>query len=219
MSENYKKITKSFSSDDLTPEKIYDIINDKNKGGIQGYLCPRKYYDYHQVMWLKKREQILKQHKAAWPPDDWKKNKETGNKEAPKKLNFIDERIMWAKSFNDPKKSQEIRDALEAKGKPIPEFNPFKSDFDKKPNKKNLLSSFKEQEEKLKKIREQINSIPEYKLNAIEQIKEKIKASSYKPRQGKSNWSKCERIMYSSEAEYLGGFKRKRRKKIRIFSK
>ena len=204
MSENYKKITKSFSSDDLTPEKIYDIINDKNKGGIQGYLCPRKYFDYHQVMWLKKREQILKQHKAAWPPDDWKKNKETGNKEAPKKLNFIDERIMWAKSFNDPKKSQEIRDALEAKGKPIPEFNPFKSDFDKKPNKKNLLSSFKEQEEKLKKIREQINAIPEYKLNAIEQIKEKIKSNSYKPRQGKSNWSKCERIMYSSEAEYLG---------------
>ena len=204
MSENYKKITKSFSSDDLTPEKIYDIINDKNKGGIQGYLCPRKYYDYHQVMWLKKREQILKQHKAAWPPDDWKKNKETGNKEAPKKLNFIDERIMWANSFNDPKKSQEIRDALEAKGKPIPEFNPFKSDFDKKPNKKNLLSSFKEQEEKLKKIKEQINAIPEYKLNAIEQIKEKIKVSSYKPRQGKSNWSKCERIMYSSEAEYLG---------------
>ena len=44
-------------------------------------------------------------------------------------------------------------------------------------NKKNLLSSFKEQEEKLKKIREQINAIPEYKLNAIEQIKEKIKAS------------------------------------------
>ena len=174
MSENYKKITKSFSSDDLTPEKIYDIINDKNKGGIQGYLCPRKYYDYHQVMWLKKREQILKQHKAAWPPDDWKKNKETGNKEAPKKLNFIDERIMWAKSFNDPKKSQEIRDALEAKGKPIPEFNPFKSDFDKKPNKKNLLSSFKEQEEKLKKMDENHSKEMEELKKEIEYNKEQI---------------------------------------------
>ena len=204
MNGHFKKITKSNSASNLTPEQIYDIIKGKSKGGIPGYLCPRKYYDYHQVMWLKRREQILKQHKASWPPEDWKTNKETGNKEPPKKLNFIDERIRWAKSFNDPKKSQEIKDALEAKGKTIPESNPFKSDFDKKKNKKNLLSSFKEQEEKLKKIKEQINAIPEYKLNAIEQVKEKIKSSEYKPKQGKSNWSKCVRIMYTSEAEYMG---------------
>ena len=204
MNGHFKKITKSNSASNLTPEQIYDIMKGKSKGGIPGYLCPRKYYDYHQVMWLKRREQILKQHKASWPPEDWKTNKETGNKEPPKKLNFIDERIRWAKSFNDPKKSQEIKDALEAKGKTIPESNPFKSDFDKKKNKKNLLSSFKEQEEKLKKIKEQINSIPEYKLNAIEQVKEKIKSNEYKPKQGKSNWSKCVRIMYTSEAEYMG---------------
>jgi len=155
-------------------------------------------------MWLKKREQILKQHKAVWPPDNWKANKETGNKEPPKKLNFIDERIKWAQSFNDPKKSQEIKDSLEAKGKTIPEPNPFKSDFDKKINKTNLLSSFKDHEEKLKKVREQINAIPEYKLNAIEQVKDKIKGNEYKPRQGKSNWSKGERIMYNADAEFMG---------------
>ena len=45
----------------------------------------------------------------------------------------------------------------------------------KKINKTNLLSSFKDREEKLKKVREQINAIPEYKLNAIEQVKDKIK--------------------------------------------
>jgi len=201
---NYKKLTKSSSAVELTPEQIYDIATGKSKGGIQGYVCPRKYYDYHQVMWLKKREQILKQHKAVWPPDNWKANKETGNKEPPKKLNFIDERIKWAQSFNDPKKSQEIKDSLEAKGKTIPEPNPFKSDFDKKINKTNLLSSFKDHEEKLKKVREQINAIPEYKLNAIEQVKDKIKANEYKPRQGKSNWSKGERIMYNADAEFMG---------------
>ena len=201
---NSKKLTKSTSAIELTPEQIYDIATAKSKGGIQGYVCPRKYYDYHQVMWLKKREQILKQHKAVWPPDNWKANKETGNKEPPKKLNSIDERIKWAQSFNDPKKSQEIKDSLEAKGKTIPEPNPFKSDFDKKINKTNLLSSFKDHEEKLKKVREQINAIPEYKLNAIEQVKDKIKGNEYKPRQGKSNWSKGERIMYNADAEFMG---------------
>ena len=204
MNKPYKKLTKSTSAVELTPEQIYEIVSGKSKGGIEGYTIPRKYYDYRQVMWLKKREQLLKQHKAVWPPEDWKANKETGNKEPPKKLNFIDERIKWAKSFNDPKKSQEIKEALESKGKAIPEFNPFKSDFDKKINKTNLLSSFKDREEKLQKIREQINAIPEYKQNAIEQVKEKINRNEYKPRVGKSNWGKGERVMYTSEAEYMG---------------
>ena len=204
MNIQYKKLTKSNSEVELTPEQIYDIINSRKKGGVEGYTIPRKYYDYHQVLWLRKREQLLKQHKPVWPPEDWKTNKETGNKEPPKKLNFIDERIRWVKSFNDPKKSQEIKEALESKGKAIPEFNPFKSDFDKKVNNKNLLSSFKDSEEKLKKIREQINSIPEYKLNAIEQVKEKIKGNEYKPRTGKSNWSKGDRIMYNADSEYMG---------------
>ena len=189
---------------ELTPEQIYDIVMGKDKGGIQGYQCPKSYYDYHQVMWLKKREQILKKHKAVWPPEDWKPNKETGNKEPPKKLNFIDEQIKWAKSFNDPKRSQEVKEALEAKGQKIGDLHPFKSDFDKKVNKLNLLSAFKSREEQLKQIRQQINAIPEYKQNAIEQVTEKMKNNEYKPRQGKSNWGKCARIMYTAEAEFMG---------------
>ena len=204
MNLRYKKISKSYSSVDLTPEQIYDISMGKSKGGIPGYVCPRKYFDYHLVLWLRRRENILKQNKAVWPPESWKSNKETGKKEPPKKFNFIDERIKWVKSFNDPKKSQEIKDALESKGRIIGELNPFKSDFDKKINKTDLLSSFKNNEEKLKKIKEQINSIPEYKLNAIEQVKEKLKNNEHKPRQGKSDWSKSERIMYNADCEYMG---------------
>ena len=199
-----KKMIRSKSSSDLTPEQIYDIVMGKDKGGIPGYVCPKKYFDYHAVMWLKKREEILKRHKAVWPPEDWKANKETNAKEPPKKFDFIDEQIKWANSFNDPKKSQEVKEALEAKGQKFTEPHPFKSDFDKKINKTNLGAAFKDRENQLVKIREQINAIPEYKQNAIEQVTEKIKNSEYKPSQGKSNWSKCARIMYNADNEYLG---------------
>ena len=56
---------------------MYDIIYGKDKGGIPGYICPKKYFDYHACIWLKKREEILKKHKAVWPPDSWKVDKET----------------------------------------------------------------------------------------------------------------------------------------------
>ena len=125
-----RKLMKSSSATELTPEQIYEIVMGKDKGGIPGYKCPRKYYDYHQVLWLRRREEILKKHKAVWPPENWKSNKETGAKEPPKKFDFIDEQIKWANSFNDPKKSQEIKENLEAKGRKIGELHPFKSDFD-----------------------------------------------------------------------------------------
>ena len=204
MTTRVKKLTKSYSSVELTPEQIYEISIGKGKGGIEGYNIPRKYFDYRASLWLKKRERILKQNKAPWPPENWASNKETGKKEPPTKSNFIDDRIKWVKSFNDPKKSQERKEALEAKGRVIGEFKPFKSDFDKKVNKKNLLGEFKSREEQLKKIREQINAIPEYKVNAIEQVKEKIKNNEYKPKVGKSNWSKGDRIMYNADSEYMG---------------
>ena len=72
-------------------------------------------------------------------------------------------------------------------------------------NKKNLRLVFKNREEKLKKIRDQINLIPQYKQNAIEQVIEKMKNDviNHKPFTGKSNWGKSDRILYNSEYEYL----------------
>jgi len=201
-----KNLKKSNSLAYLTPQQIYDIESKKLKGGIEGYHCPKKYFDYHEVLWLRKRENILKKHKAVWPPENWKSNPDTGKKIPPRKYNFIDERIRWANSFTDLKKSQELKDAFEAKGKTIGEFKPFKSDFEKKVNKKNLRLEFKNREEKLKKIRDQINLIPQYKQNAIEQVIEKMKNDviNHKPFTGKSNWGKSDRILYNSEYEYLG---------------
>ena len=201
-----KNLKKSNSLAYLTPQQIYDIETKKLKGGIEGYHCPKKYFDYHEVLWLRKRENILKKHKAVWPPENWKSNPDTGKKIPPRKYNFIDERIRWANSFTDLKKSQELKDAFEAKGKTIGEFKPFKSDFEKKVSKKNLRVEFKNREEKLKKIRDQINLIPQYKQNAIEQVIEKMKNDviNHKPFTGKSNWGKSDRILYNSEYEYLG---------------
>ena len=201
-----KNLKKSNSLAYLTPQQIYDIETKKLKGGIEGYHCPKKYFDYHEVLWLRKRENILKKHKAVWPPENWKSNPDTGKKIPPRKYNFIDERIRWANSFTDLKKSQELKDAFEAKGKTIGEFKPFKSDFEKKVNKKNLRVEFKNREEKLKKIRDQIKLIPQYKQNAIEQVIEKMKNDviNHKPFTGKSNWGKSDRILYNSEYEYLG---------------
>ena len=201
-----KNLKKSNSLAYLTPQQIYDIESKKLKGGIEGYHCPKKYFDYHEVLWLRKRENILKKHKAVWPPENWKSNPDTGKKIPPRKYNFIDERIRWANSFTDLKKSQELKDAFEAKGKTIGEFKPFKSDFEKKVNKKNLRVEFKNREEKLKKIRDQIKLIPQYKQNAIEQVIEKMKNDviNHKPFTGKSNWGKSDRILYNSEYEYLG---------------
>ena len=201
-----KNLKKSNSLAYLTPQQIYDIETKKLKGGIEGYHCPKKYFDYHEVLWLRKRENILKKHKAVWPPENWKSNPDTGKKIPPRKYNFIDERIRWANSFTDLKKSQELKDAFEAKGKTIGEFKPFKSDFEKKVNKKNLRVEFKNREEKLKKIRDQINLIPQYKQKAIEQVIEKMKNDviNHKPFTGKSNWGKSDRILYNSEYEYLG---------------
>ena len=204
MFRNERIMKKSKSCYDLTPDQIYNIVTGKDKGGIDGYLCPKKYFDYRACLWLKKREEILKKHKAVWPPEDWKANKETNAKEPPKRIDFIDEQKKWANSFNDPKKSQEVKESLEAKGVKFTEPHPFKSDFDKKVNKTNLLSAFKDRENQIIKIKEQINAIPEYKQNAIEQVTEKIKNNEYKPKQGKSNWSKCARIMYNEDNEFLG---------------
>ena len=39
MKKSSKKLVKSSSAYDLTPEQIYDIVMGKDKGGIQGYKC------------------------------------------------------------------------------------------------------------------------------------------------------------------------------------
>ena len=44
-----KNLKKSNSLAYLTPQQIYDIESKKLKGGIEGYHCQKKYFDYHEV--------------------------------------------------------------------------------------------------------------------------------------------------------------------------
>ena len=101
----------------ITPEEMWNCIKGSSQNwGIEGYQITKKYYDYRQVKWLQEREKILKAHKREWPPQNWPKDKETDKLVPPKKTNFIDDQIKWANSFNDPKKSEEIKESLESRG-------------------------------------------------------------------------------------------------------
>ena len=90
----------------ITPEEMWQCVKGSSQNwGIEGYEIAKKYYDYHQVKWYQERKKILDQHKRVWPPQNWPKSKEDENKLVPpKRINFIDEQIAWANSFNDPQK-------------------------------------------------------------------------------------------------------------------
>ena len=204
-SSSQQEIRKEIS---LTPEEMFDIISGSHKGGIIEYEVPKKYFDYKRVIWEKKREKILKSFKGHWPPLDWKEDKETGKKKPPIRKNFIDESIKLANSFYDKKKAEEKKNELESKNKIIKDIE-YKSDFDKKKNTRDLRKIFKERENEKKKIKEQINFIPEYKKNIIEEVKEKFRIieeerEKNKNKKGKANFSKCDRITIVAEAEFIG---------------
>ena len=204
-SSSQQEIRKEIS---LTPEEMFDIISGSHKGGIIEYEVPKKYFDYKRAIWEKKREKILKSFKGHWPPLDWKEDKETGKKKPPIRKNFIDESIKLANSFYDKKKAEEIKNELESKNKIIKDIE-YKSDFDKKKNTRDLRKIFKERENEKKKIKEQINFIPEYKKNIIEEVKEKFRIieeerEKNKNKKGKANFSKCDRITIVAEAEFIG---------------
>ena len=204
-SSSQQEIRKEIS---LTPEEMFDIISGSHKGGIIEYEVPKQYFDYKRAIWEKKREKILKSFKGHWPPLDWKEDKETGKKKPPIRKNFIDESIKLANSFYDKKKAEEIKNELESKNKIIKDIE-YKSDFDKKKNTRDLRKIFKERENEKKKIKDQINLIPEYKKNIIEEVKEKFRIieeerEKNKNKKGKANFSKCDRITIVAEAEFIG---------------
>ena len=191
----------------LTPEEMYQIVSGEEKGGIIGYHPLKKYFDYQQIIWEKKREKILKSFKSKWPPLDWKEDKETGKRIPPKKTNFTDDAIKLANSFYDSKRAEEIKNELESKNRFIKDIQ-YKSDFDIKKNEKDLRKIFKERENEKKKIKEQLNSIPEYKINSIDQVKDKIKNYEEQKekniKRGKPTFSKCDRVTIVAEAEFVG---------------
>ena len=191
----------------ITPEEMWNCIKGSSQNwGIEGYQIARKYYDYRQVKWLQEREKILKAHKKEWPPQNWPKDKETDKLVPPKKTNFIDDQIKWANSFNDPKKSDEIKESLESRGT-------FKER--EKKTYPNLRDKFLKDEKEKKEKFEQLPKIQPWKENAIEAAKTKIEEDKKKikteyqknlekhPKE-KPWWPRADRITITSDAEYMG---------------
>ena len=101
----------------LTPEEMWQCVKGSSQNwGIEGYEISKKYYDYHQVKWFQERKKILEQHKRVWPPQDWPKAKDEDKLVPPHRPNFLDDYVKWANSFNDEKKSEEMKQNLESRG-------------------------------------------------------------------------------------------------------
>jgi hypothetical protein len=191
----------------LTPEEMWTTIHGTNQNwGIEGYEVPRQYYDYHQVKWAQERKKILDSHKRVWPPTDWPKDKETDKPVKPIRKNFIDDYIKWATSFNDPKRSDEIKESLESRGC-------FRMPEPKKPM--NLREKFLKEEKEKKEKMANIPKIYEWKTNSIEQAqirideakaKEKTQFQKDKERytKEKPQWPRCDRVTIVADAEYCG---------------
>jgi len=190
----------------LTPQDMWNAIHDTGSFGIEGYEVPRQYYDYHQVKWYEERKKILEGHKSKWPPQNWPTDKETGKQIPPKRINFIDEQIKWAQSFNDPKRSEELKASLESRGTfKVPEPKQQMNMRDK------FLAWEKEHKEKMASIAK----IPEWKQNSVETAQKNIEEARAKQKtqwekdkerytKDKPLWPRCERVGILSDAEYVG---------------
>ena len=191
----------------ITPEEMWTATKGDTKSwGIEGYEVPKKHFDYNQVKWYQKREEILKKHKRIWPPDDWPKDKETEKPVPPLRKNYIDDVIKLAKSFNDPVKSEEIKSSLESRGT-------FKMPEPKKPI--NMRDKFLNWEKEKKEKKEALPKIQEWKVNAIEEAQRHIDEQKEKERpileiykekytKEKPQWPRCDRVTIVADSEYCG---------------
>ena len=191
----------------ITPEEMWQCIKGSSQNwGIEGYEIPKKYYDYHQVKWQQERAKILERHKRVWPPQDWPKSKDEDKLVPPHRPNFIENYIKWANSFNDEKKSEEIKESLEGRGT-------FKMPEPKKPLnlRDKFLSDEKEKKEKFEALPKiqywKEDPIEKAKAN-IEEQKSKVKTQIQKDKERyskeKPQWPRCERVSVLADAQYIG---------------
>ena len=191
----------------ITPEDMWNAEhNSSSSWGIEGYEVPKVYFDYHQELWVKERGNILNAHKRVWPPENWPRDKETDKKVPPKRPNYIDEYIKWAKSFNDPKRSEELREQLEPKGIFKPRDPPIYP---------NMREKFLKWEKDIKERRAALPQIPEWKVNGVDNAKQRMDEAKSKEKtqwekdkekytKDKPQWPRCDRVSVMSDAEYVG---------------
>ena len=191
----------------ITPEEMWSCMKGNSQNwGIEGYEIAKKYYDYHQVKWEKERKRIIESHKREWPPKDWPKNKETDKPVPPIKKSFIDYQVEWANSFNDPKKSEEVKSSLESRGT-------YKYPEPKKPL--NLREKFLNEEKEKKEKLANLPQIQPWKENAVENAKKNVEEAKSKVKtqwqknlekypKDKPWWPRADRVSVTDEAQYMG---------------
>lgn len=192
----------------MSPEEMWTCIRGNTQNwGVEGYEVPRHYFDHYQAKWAKEREKIKKEHKALWPPKDWPKSKEGDTQIPPQRLNFIDEVIKHANSYNDAEKSKEKYEALAPKGI----FSgPKKVEKDTKKRQ-----NFLDEEKKEKERRDALPKLQEWKVDPIAKAKEKWdEAEKSKKTETQKNierytkekpqWPRCDRVTIVADAEYVG---------------
>ena len=188
----------------LTPEEMYKFSSRQLEIGIEGYELPRKYNDFHQCVWARKREQILKNHKHIWPPEDWPKNKDD-EKVKPKKKTFLDDLYKWCFSYYDKEKAQRL---IEEKNININDYiKPLKLD-------KNRRKEFLENEKKKEEWRKSRPKYSDYMQNFADEIIERVKTEEKERKdpikkimqkyRDKPQTARCDKISVVSEAQYLG---------------
>lgn len=196
-----RKTLNRTTSEGITPEEIWDVVNRTHAVGIEGYNLKKKYFDFNQARWEKRRAEILSKHYRKWPPSDWKTDKETGNKIKPHRDNFIDDYIKWSKSFCDIAKANEIKEQLESKGHPIEEKLKPKVYL-------NLRAKFLNSEKEKAEKRKSLPMIPEWKIASVEKAQEQIKNDEIRKKERqlihKPNMSKCDRISSVCDAIFVG---------------
>lgn len=191
----------------LTPEEMWTCVRGTSQNwGIEGYEVPRNYFDFYQARWVKEREQIKKEHKSLWPPKDWPKSKEGDTQIPPRRINFIDEVVKHANSYNDEAKSKERYEQLAPKGI----FEP--------PKKKEIIDvrkKFLDEEKDKKEKMAALPKIQEWKVSGIEKAQEQIKEDEAKKKtetqkniekytKDKPQWPRCDRVTIVADAEYVG---------------
>lgn len=191
----------------FTPEELYNIAKKKDGWGIDGYEVPRQYYDYHQVMWKKKVEQIAKKCPRQWPPKDWpaKSRDDPERKVPPKRPNYLDDVIKWCNSYYNPERAAQILES-----KPIEDNKP------KKPPKDNRREEFLKKEKEKKEREKNRKFYLEEKEDMIDDIKERMeedrkqkeipfeKRMKNKYKGERCQTARCDRITIVADAEFVG---------------
>jgi len=191
----------------LSVNEMWSLVKGEDKNwGIEGYEVPKQHFDYKQTKWQQERKTMLAEHKKIWPPKDWPVNKETEQAYAPKRPNYLDQVYKWANSFYNKEKAEEIKANLAEKGHPIDEPK-------KEVTKCKKRDNFLEYEEAKKKKKAEQPEYPDFKQEAIDKVKDKIKEDEErkekaKKEKGKSeiygSLPKCDRITIVSDAEHMG---------------